>query len=210
MTIVKICGITNLSDALHSVRCGADALGFNFYPASPRYIRPDTARDVVRDLANGKVAMVGVFVNETIENMVEIAAVADLDAIQLHGDESPELVRQLRSQTDRQIIKALRVSPGFDKAIILTYRADAILLDGYSPRERGGTGTKVDRSMAKTCSAMVSTLYLAGGLSAENVSEAIKTVRPFAVDACSGLESKPGIKDPVKVEQFIAEVRGTI
>jgi phosphoribosylanthranilate isomerase len=210
MTRVKICGITNLSDALHSVRCGADALGFNFYPASPRYVRPDTAHDVVRDLADGVVAKFGVFVNETIENMIEIATIASLDAIQLHGDESPELVRQLRAQTNCQIIKALRVSPGFDKAIILTYPADAILLDGYSPRERGGTGTKVDWSMAKTCAAMVTTFYLAGGLSADNVSEAIKTVRPFAVDACSELESKPGKKDPVKVEQFIAEVRGTI
>jgi phosphoribosylanthranilate isomerase len=209
MTKVKICGITNLNDALLSVGCGAVALGFNFYEKSPRYISPESAREIGSRLPNN-VDKVGVFVNETIPRMFEVVATADLDAIQLHGEESPEFVQQLRSHTGCRIIKVLRASPGFDPEEILKYNADAILLDAYSPTDIGGTGKTVDRTLAKTCAAMVSKFYLAGGLSIDNVAEAIRIVRPFAVDACSRLESEPGKKDPVKVERFIAAVRETI
>lgn len=209
MTKVKICGITNLGDALTAVKAGADSLGFNFYEKSLRYISPKIAREIVGHFPDN-MDKVGVFVDETIEKIIEISATADLDAIQLHGDESPEFVQQLRTQTRRQIIKAFRLSPGFKPEEVLKYKADAILIDAYSPTEPGGTGKTVDWTIAKKCSALVSTLYLAGGLSIDNVSDAIKIVRPFAVDACSRLESEPGKKDVIKVERFIATVRETI
>jgi phosphoribosylanthranilate isomerase len=204
MTRVKICGITNQDDALLSVQFGADALGFNFYRNSPRNIQPETAAEIIDKLPDS-VMKVGVFVDESVENIVTIANVAGLGSIQLHGDETPEFIDDLRSKTNLEIIKAFRVSGDFSPRDVLRYDVDAILLDAYSPDEHGGTGKTFDWNTAKLFNCR--SLYLAGGLSPENVADAIRTVRPFAVDACSCLEAGKGVKDPEKLRRFIENAK---
>jgi phosphoribosylanthranilate isomerase len=148
MTKVKICGITNLEDALLSAKFGADALGFNFYPKSPRYLLPEKAQDIIEQLPK-EVLKVGVFVNESLEKISEIAAVAKLDAIQLHGEETPEFASKLKAKTNLEIIKAFRVSPEFKPEEVLQYEVDAVLLDSYNPKEHGGTGETFDWEMGR-------------------------------------------------------------
>ena len=202
MTKVKICGITNLEDALLSAKFGADALGFNFYERSPRYITPENAREIIEQLP-ANVLKVGVFVNESLEKIAETAAIAKLDALQLHGEESPEFARELKAKTNLEIIKAFRVSPEFKPEDVLQYEVDAILLDAYNPQEHGGTGETFDWEIAKKVQEIFPKMYLAGGLSQDNISRAISDVRPFAIDACSCLEVERGKKDKVNLINFI-------
>lgn len=205
MVFVKICGITNLEDALTAVDAGADALGFNFYPRSPRFIAPEEARLIIEQLPEA-VMSVGVFVNEgEPEQVAQIARLARLKAVQLHGDESPEYCRRLRERFI--VIKALRVGESFTPESVREYDADAILLDAFASGVRGGTGRVVDWSIARQVRELVPQLYLAGGLSVENVAEAIAIVEPYAVDACSHLEREPGRKDAGRVRAFIAASR---
>ncbi len=206
MTNVKICGITNLEDALLSAKFGADALGFNFYPKSPRYILPEKAREIIEQLPP-EVLKVGVFVNENLEKIIEIAETAKLDAIQLHGEETPEFARRLKAKTNLEIIKAFRVSENFKPEEVLQYEVDAVLLDAYSRHEHGGTGETFDWEIAKKVREIFPKMYLAGGLSAENVLQAFENVTPFAVDACSLLEKEKGFKDARKVKDFIFAVK---
>jgi len=206
MTKVKICGITNLEDALLSAKFGADALGFNFYEKSPRYISPEKAREIIVQLP-GEVLKVGVFVNDSLDKIIEIAETAKLDAIQLHGEETPEFVREIKAKTNLEIIKAFRVSPEFKPEDVLQYEVDAVLLDAYSPKEHGGTGETFDWEIAKKVQEIFPKMYLAGGLGVENVMEAVVNVKPFAIDACSLLEREKGFKDLQKVEEFILAVR---
>jgi phosphoribosylanthranilate isomerase len=206
MTFVKICGITNLNDALAAVAAGADALGFNFYRPSPRYITPHAAREIVEQLPDS-ILTVGVFVNEASpQSVMDIANEAGLKALQLHGDESPEYCRELAANT--LVIKTLAVSDSFDPARACGYNVDAIMLDTRDNRLRGGTGRVFDWSIAQQVSQLVPKLYLAGGLSPENVEEAINRVRPYAVDACSSLEDKPGTKNHRRMRAFVDTVRG--
>jgi phosphoribosylanthranilate isomerase len=209
MTIVKICGITNIDDARHATVCGTDALGFNFYKKSPRYIDPSTARSIV-DQIDGSVDRVGVFVNEQLESIERIALSAGLSYLQLHGSESPAFVQECSERTGLPVIKAFSVGPGFVAELVTEYKVDSILLDAYSDQEAGGTGKICDWMTAVGVRSVVSKLFLAGGLSPENVVEAIRTVRPFAVDACSRLESTPGRKDRDKVERFITAAKQAI
>ncbi|CAN5464578.1 hypothetical protein BH10ACI1_BH10ACI1_14020 [soil metagenome] len=206
MTKVKICGITNLEDALLSAKFGADALGFNFYEKSPRYILPEKAREIIEQLPQ-EILKVGVFVNESLEKIAEIAEIAKLDALQLHGEETPEFARELKAKTNLEIIKAFRVSPEFKPEDVLQYETDAILLDAYSLKEHGGTGETFDWEIAKKVQEIFPKMYLAGGLSANNVKDAIKQVNPFVVDSCSSLEKRNGKKDEVKVWLFIRNTR---
>jgi phosphoribosylanthranilate isomerase len=206
MTKVKICGITNLEDAQLSAKFGADALGFNFYEKSPRYILPEKAGEICVQLPAG-ILKVGVFVNESLERIVEIAQLAGLDAVQLHGDETPEFVRDLKAKFSGEIIKALRVSVNFKPEDVLPFGADAILLDAYSKQEYGGTGETFDWETARRVKELFPKLYLAGGLSVENVAEAILKVQPFAIDACSLLEREKGLKDAPKVRDFVFAVK---
>src|SRR5215213_3215086 len=201
MTKVKICGITNLEDALLAAKFGADALGFNFYEKSPRYILPEKAREIIEKLPQG-VLKVGVFVNESLEKIAEIASIAKLDALQLHGEETPEFARELKAKTNLEIIKAFRVSPEFKPEDVLNYDVDAILLDAYSPKELGGTGETFDWEIARKVQEIFPKMYLAGGLSADNVLEAVDKVKPFAVDSCSSLEKAKGKKDKLKTIIF--------
>jgi phosphoribosylanthranilate isomerase len=204
MTVVKICGITNLEDALASVAAGADALGFNFYRPSPRYIEPRKARAIIEQLPQA-VLTVCVFVNEASPADVErIATEAGVAAIQLHGDEAPEYCAALNA---RPVIKALRVKDGFDPAGVGAYQVSAIMLDGFHPHLRGGTGRVVDWSLARQAKAHAAKLFLAGGLSPENVGEAISAVAPYAIDACSALEREPGIKDHERLKAFLNAAR---
>jgi phosphoribosylanthranilate isomerase len=201
MIKVKICGITNLEDALAAVGAGADALGFNFYRGSSRFIEPLAARRIIAELP-AKVLTVGVFVNEAgPEEVARIADVARVGAAQLHGDESPLYCRALK---DRMVIKALRAGPDFEPESAARYETDAILLDAFHAGERGGTGRVIDWELARRTRELVPKLFLAGGLAPENVAEAIRAVEPFAVDACSRLECAPGRKDAGRVRRFIA------
>ena len=206
MTKVKICGITNLEDALLSVKFGADAFGFNFYTKSARYISPEKAREIVEQLPP-EVLKVGVFVNESLESICQIAETAKLDALQLHGEETPEFARELKAKTNLEIIKAFRVSPEFKPEDVLRYKIDAVLLDAYSPKEHGGTGETFDWEIAKKVREIFPKMYLAGGLSQDNIAQAIYNVKPFAVDACSCLESSKGKKDLTKVSDFISKLK---
>ncbi len=203
MTKVKICGITNLEDALVSAKFGADALGFNFYEKSPRFIKAEKVREIVEQLS-GDILKVGVFVNESLDKIVEIAATAKLDAIQLHGEETPAFVREVKAKTNLEIIKAFRVSDKFKPEEVLNYEVDAVLLDAYSPREHGGTGETFDWEIAKKVQEIFPKMYLAGGLSQDNIARAISDVRPFAIDACSCLENEKGKKDKVDLINFIS------
>jgi phosphoribosylanthranilate isomerase len=204
MVRVKICGITNLDDALASVDAGAHALGFNFYQQSPRYIEPARARNIIEQLPPSLLC-VGVFVNVPDAQQVRLtAAEAGVQAIQLHGDESPAYCQELR---DLFVIKAFRVKSDFDPAQAARYETEAVLLDGFSPVAFGGAGQDFDWSIAKRTRPVVGKLFLAGGLDEKNVATAIKSVQPYAVDACSGLETVPGHKDVAKVRAFIATAR---
>lgn len=205
MTKVKICGITNLEDALLSAKFGADALGFNFYKKSPRYIEPEKAREIIDQLPD-TILKVGVFVNETLETVAEITQTANLNAIQLHGEETPEFCREIKLKTNLEIIKAFRVSPEFVPEDVLKYEVDAILLDAYNPKEHGGTGETFDWDIAKKVQEIFPKMYLAGGLNNENIGIAIGDVKPFAVDACSGIESEKGKKDDDEVDEFIRQI----
>jgi phosphoribosylanthranilate isomerase len=206
MTKVKICGITNPEDALLSARFGADALGFNFYPKSPRYISPENAREIIEQLPPG-ILKVGVFVNESIEKILEIAKTARLGAIQLHGDETIEFVSKLKAQTALEIIKAFRVSEDFKPEDVLKYEVNAVLLDAFSKQEYGGTGETFDWEIAKKVREVFPKMYLAGGLSADNVAVAIEKIKPFAVDTCSLIEKNKGVKNPEKLKDFIFAVK---
>jgi len=204
MTFVKICGITNLPDALVAVSEGADALGFNFYRESSRYVEPLEARRIIEQLPSS-VLTVGVFVNEeTPEQLKAVASEAGVSAIQLHGDESPDYCSALR---DSYVIKAFAVSEAFDIRTILEYSIDAVLLDASHHKLRGGTGQVIDWAVAKRVGKLDVKMFLAGGLTPENVREAIDTVNPYAVDAFSGVERVPGMKYHRRLHEFFMAVR---
>ncbi len=202
MTRVKICGITRLEDAQHAVACGADMLGFNFYAKSPRYISPEDARKITSSLPS-EIESVGVFVNEASPDVVrQMANLAGVTNVQLHGDESAEYCAALE---DMRVIKAMRVDERFDFSNLAQFADYGILLDNASPAF-GGSGSQFDWQIARQVRELVANLILAGGLDSSSVTEAIQMVSPDAVDACSLLERSPGIKDPEKVERFIAAV----
>jgi phosphoribosylanthranilate isomerase len=198
---VKVCGIRTLEEAQASIDAGADALGFNFWPRSPRYIAPEAAREIVKVLSP-LVVNIGVFVNEAREKIEAIASDLRLAAVQLHGDESPEFCASI---TGAKTIKALRVTEDFAPQSIGRYSVSMILLDTGIAGSYGGTGSTFDWSVAAEC-ARFSPIILAGGLTAENVAEAISTVRPAAIDVCTGVEAEPGRKDVVKLRNFMLAV----
>lgn len=200
MVFVKVCGITSMLDALVAVEAGADALGFNFYRRSARFVEPQEARRIIEQLPRA-VVTVGVFVNENgPEQVARMADEAGVRLVQLHGDESPAYCRALQG---RPLIKALRVGPGFAPESVTAYEADSILLDAFDARAHGGTGRTLDWNLARRVRELVPKLFLAGGLSSENVAQAISTVKPYAVDACSLLEDSPRRKNAARVHDFV-------
>lgn len=204
MVKVKVCGITNLEDARASVEAGAYALGFNFYPKSPRYIEPVHAAEIIEQLPESLLT-VGVFVNEPDKESLEAAArTARVVAVQLHGDETPSFCESLNRWF---VIKALRVHDEFEPVAASMFETEAILLDSFSNRVFGGSGKVFNWDVARRTSAFAKKLFLAGGLNATNVRVAIEAVRPFAVDVCSGVESSPGHKDLEKLSAFMNATR---
>ncbi|HYL97407.1 MAG TPA: phosphoribosylanthranilate isomerase [Blastocatellia bacterium] len=199
---VKICGIRSDEEASAAFELGADALGFNFWPGSPRYLSPGTASRIISRLSPF-VACVGVFVNEDRAIVNEIAGELRLSAVQLHGDEPPDYCKAI---TSARVIKALRVGPGFDPAMVRHYPATAILLDARVPGQYGGTGTSFEWESAVAAKEFAP-IILAGGIREENVRDAIVRVSPMAVDVCSGVESEPGRKDLRKLERFMSAVQ---
>jgi phosphoribosylanthranilate isomerase len=204
MVRIKICGITNLEDALLAAELGADALGFIFYAKSPRKVDAETARAIIAQLPPF-VAAVGVFVDEAAAVVQELAAKVRLDWVQLHGQESPDYCRTL----GYKVIKAFRIQDEDSMRQLAGYQgaAQALLLDTYKKGQVGGTGEIFDWHLAGKAK-KYGQIILAGGLTSENVAQAIATAGPAAVDAASGTEAAPGKKDPAKLRAFFEAVCG--
>lgn len=198
---VKICGVRTREEAEAAIDAGADALGFNFWPPSPRFISPVEAGEIAGRLPP-LVSFVGVFVNEARDRIAETAARVGLHAIQLHGDEPAAFCEGFGPL---RVIKALRVGEGFDCRVIEQYAVSMVLLDASVKGSYGGTGHRFDWRTA-IAAKDYAPVMLAGGLRAENVAEAITTVRPAAIDVCSGIEAEPGRKDLRKLREFMTEV----
>ncbi|MEI7905240.1 MAG: phosphoribosylanthranilate isomerase [Candidatus Firestonebacteria bacterium] len=203
MTKVKICGITNLEDALAAVEYGADALGFVF-AKSLRQISPVQARKIISKLPPF-IGKIGVFVNEAPSRVVTIAKDCGLTAVQLHGEELPEFIGTIKPLT---IIKTIRVKNKKDISILVAYpEVEAFLLDTFVAGKSGGTGKVFDWELALLAKKLKKPIILSGGLSALNVQKAIKIVSPYSVDVSSGVESKPGKKDHKKLRAFIKNAK---
>jgi phosphoribosylanthranilate isomerase len=198
--LIKICGITRLSDALHAVEHGAGALGFVFWPQSPRYIAPERAAEIIVSLPPD-VDAVGVFVNESVDGIRAIVAKTGISAVQLHGDETPDYAASL----GWPVLKAINVEEA-EKAADRWPAGTTFLMDAADPVRRGGTGIPVDWQQA-AAAARGRRVVLAGGLTPDNVAAAIETVRPFGVDVSSGVEDAPGVKNQDKVARFLASAR---
>ena len=203
MVRIKICGITNVEDALLACELGAHAIGLNLYEKSPRCISPFTASKIIAKLPPF-VAAIGVFVNWQAAPVASLAKALGLAAAQLHGDEPPKLVSEVAKKVP--VIKALHAGKGSALPPFAKYRGvTAILLDAPHSGQYGGTGCTADWTLSQTA-AKSHRILLAGGLTPQNVAEAIFAVRPYAVDVTSGVESKPGKKDPGKLRAFFEEV----
>jgi phosphoribosylanthranilate isomerase len=207
VTRVKICGLTNLQDALIAVEAGADLLGFIFYPPSPRAVTLERAGAIAETVRNAglPVRLVGVFVDESLEDVHQVVSHCGLDYAQLHGAESPHTVAALMDD-GIAVIKAFRVRDDISQGEIARYRATAYLLDAYVAGQPGGTGRPFDWQLAVRVASRFPVL-LAGGLTPNNVAQAVDTVRPWGVDVASGVEAAPGRKDPDQVRRFVAAVR---
>lgn len=197
--ILKICGITNQDDADAAMDGGANAIGFNFYPRSPRYVAPERAAGIATQRG---VRRVGVFVNEPRERVEEIGRAAALDVAQLHGDEAPADYPQRIA-----VWKAARVAPGFDLRKYEDCPAEALVLDGPAGELYGGAGQAFDWKLVGVSAWRI---VLAGGLDAANVAQAIALVRPWGVDACSRIESAPGKKDLNKMNEFLRAAKAAL
>ncbi|MFA5111506.1 MAG: phosphoribosylanthranilate isomerase [Desulfobaccales bacterium] len=202
MVRIKICGITNLDDALLAAELGADALGFIFYPKSPRHVAPEAARRIIAHLPPF-VAAVGVFVNEEAAFVQDLAAKVRLDWVQLHGRESPDYCRLL----NLKVIKGFRIQDENSLQELEPFQGavQALLLDTYKKGQVGGTGESFDWQLAREAK-KYGRIILAGGLSPENVARAIEVAEPDAVDTASGTEAAPGRKDPAKLSAFFQAI----
>lgn len=202
MTEVKICGITNKEDALFAAQCGADVLGFIFYPDSSRFIKPEDAKKIINALPD-RVVRVGVFVNEKPDEIKRTFEYCSLDMIQLHGDETPEYCRQFPAS---KIIKAVDLKNDEDVRRAYSYDVAAILVDSRHAGLYGGTGKKSNWELASLLRNK-KPLILSGGLNAENIADALRTVAPAALDINSGVEILPGIKDHAKLVRLFVVIR---
>jgi phosphoribosylanthranilate isomerase len=198
---VKICGITNLGDASAAVDMGADLVGFNFYPKSKRYIRPDEAAGIIENLPTF-VDIAGVFVNAEIEHIVEVSEQCFLNWIQLHGDETPDFCDSVFCP-GAKIIKAIRVRSPEDTEMARQYYTDAVLFDGYDPASYGGTGKSFDWELISQVDKRV---FLAGGIKPENAVAAIET-GVYGIDICTGIEKEPGKKDHEKMKLLFENIK---
>jgi len=202
MTKIKICGITNLEDARAVVNMKIDALGFVFYPKSPRYILPDKAEQVCR-LVPPSILCIGVFVNEEKDRVLQIAKQCQLDGLQFHGNETPKYCSYFPTH---MVIKSFPLASKEDMKSIKHYKVQAILVDAFDSVRIGGTGKKSNWELAKEAKNF-GPLILAGGLNEANIQDAIRSVNPYAVDVSSGLEISPGVKDHTQMKAFVRKVR---
>jgi phosphoribosylanthranilate isomerase len=207
VTRIKFCGITNLDDAELALSAGAWAIGLIFWPRSPRRCEPGAAVEIAAAVKR-RVEVAGVFVNATLAHVTETADAVGLTMLQLHGDEGPVYCAEAARRTGCKVIKAIRVRSGADVQAAASFHTDYHLLDSYAAGLPGGTGETFAWEIARTHRGRVP-LILSGGLTPDNVAEAIAAVRPFAVDVASGVERSPGIKDPEKLQGFAAAVRST-
>lgn len=196
---VKICGITNIDDALYCANLGADALGFIFYKKSPRFIKPKTVSEIINELPPF-ISTVGVFVNENISVVNEISNKLQLSYVQIHGDESPVYLNQINVPS----IKAFRISKDFDFDSIYNYNSKYYLLDAFKPTEYGGTGTTFN--WRNIPSGILAKTILAGGISSDNLEIIMSEIKPAAIDVSSNLEKSPGIKDHKKISEFFKTI----
>jgi len=201
---VKICGITNLEDALAAAEAGCDAVGFIFYKKSPRYIAPIKAKEIIRKLPKG-VIKIGVFVNAAEDTIRDAARLCHLDMLQFHGDETPEFCRRFKGC---KIIKSFRVKDKFDPEAVAGYKVFAYLFDTFSKGRFGGTGSVFNWKLIDDLN-LKQPVFVSGGLSRRNVSGAIKLIRPSWVDASTSLEERPGKKDHKEIRRFIAAAKGS-
>lgn len=199
--LVKICGLTNLDDTLDAVELGADFLGFNFYPDSPRFIEPNDALDIIQEVPQ-QVKKVGIFVNQDPQTVIDTAVELQLDFLQFHGDESADYCNAF----GRPWIKAFRLRDESDLEKIAAYDSPWLLVDAYVEKAFGGTGVVSNWDLAKKAKKN-GLLFLSGGLKPENVEQAISAVHPYAIDVASGVEQSPGIKDRSKIAELIARVK---
>jgi len=199
---VKICGITNIDDALYAVRCKADALGFIFYEPSDRYITPERAEEIVARVPDF-VSKVGVFVDADLDYIHEVMKTVKLSAVQLYGDEGADDLVGFETS----VIKVFRVKPDFDVDVMRNYVVDAFILDTHSEAKMGGTGRSFDWNIALRAKEF-GKIILSGGLNPENIAAAVRFVQPYGVDVSSGVELDIGRKDPEKVRDFIARAKG--
>ena len=196
MVKLKVCGITNYEDAVAAIEAGAEFLGFNFYPPSPRYLAPAAAREIIGQLP-AEVISVGVFVNEASPaDVLQKLALSGASVAQLHGDEDELYCRMVGAP---RVIKALRIGSQFDPESLIGLPAAAVLIDAYDDKLFGGTGKTSNWEVAAKIAQSVS-VFLAGGLSPENIREAVRAVQPYAVDVNSGVEQYPGRKDKEKLQ----------
>ena len=199
-TQIKICGLTKPEQALSCVEMGADLIGLNCWNGSSRYIIPEIISEIVSELpASAKT--VGVFVNESPDSINSVMKQTGMDLVQLHGDEVVETCEKL----EYPWFKAFRVSSKFKMSFIKHYKQETFLVDAFSKHHFGGSGQKIDIDLASKASGL-GNMILAGGLTPENVEDAVEKVKPWGVDVCSGVESKPGIKDMRLVENFINKI----
>ena len=204
MTVrVKICGLTNAADAVAAAEAGADALGFMFFADSKRHVTLPVATAIIRELPP-LISKVGVFVNATAEEIRRAVAETGIDTLQLHGEETPEFCAQF---APLKVVKAFRLRDRDSLRECLKYPAHAWLLDSHVEGTHGGTGVACDWDVAAEAARLNRRVILAGGLHIESVAEAVRHVRPFAVDVSSGVESAPGEKDPAMIRAFVAAVR---
>ena len=201
---IKICGVTNVKDARVCAELGADMIGFNFYPQSPRYIEPEIAAQIVERMPRSAHA-VGIFVDASADEIRNTAKRAGIESVQLHGDFSPETCRELAREF--RVIRAFRTEARFQPEDAGAFPDCDVLLDAHHIELRGGTGVTCDWSAAGATLPFTRFLILSGGLNAQNVAHAIAAVAPHAVDVCSGVESAPGVKDYRTIEKFIAAAR---
>jgi indole-3-glycerol phosphate synthase/phosphoribosylanthranilate isomerase len=214
---VKICGITNLEDAQAAIEAGADMLGFNFYKHSARFIEPGAASEIIgaiRSQTNPRdraVSMIGVFVDESSDEVARIAEEVNLDGLQLHGDEAIEYCKRVKKKAPQRFLIKAFSTPSVELEALRKYTTEAVMIDAFDANLKGGTGKLADWTAAKKIAERIPRVFLAGGLSPENVVEAIAAVEPYAVDACSSLEISPGKKSAKRMKEFVHAVRmGTL
>ena len=213
---IKFCGLTRQEDVQAAIECGADAIGLNFYEPSPRYVSPEAAR-ALSQIADQRVLRVGVFVNASVSEVDSVLATCPLDCVQLHGDETPDWIDEAQSIPSFRSIVFIKAiawrDSDEDRANALAWsgirssKLLGLLVDAYDPIQRGGTGktARWDLLFPRPVELRNTALLLAGGLTSENISQAIETARPDGVDIASGIESSPGVKDPGKM-RVIADI----